>query len=176
MQNILQSFPIFTPSSIQVHSSMFDVPDSQFVSRTTNTLWIQQNKSSNEDVNKILTKRIKNMIEQSLHISQEQEYFANMESDLFQSDNEEIDDCVNSYHEQFALFKRAHSLCSNRIDDHKELYTLLSNFVHSKEINHNDNQQIIEKRKIGNDVIISSNKVVNCTHRSTKRTKALYEK
>ena len=118
-QNSLLSLPIFTPSSIEVHSSMFDVPDSQFVSRTTNTLWIQQNKSSNEDVNKILTKKIKNMIEQSLHISQEQEYFANMESDLFQSDNEESQNCVNSYHEQFALFKRAHSLCSNSMNDHK---------------------------------------------------------
>ena len=118
-QNSLLSFPIFTPSSIELHSSMFDVPDCQFVSRTTNTLWIQQNKSSNEDVNRILTKRIKNMIEQSLHISQEQEYFANMQSNSFQSDDDDINNCVHSYHEQFALFKRAHSLCSNSMNDHK---------------------------------------------------------
>ena len=31
------------------------------------------------------------MIEQSLHISQEQEYFANMQSNSFQSDNEEME-------------------------------------------------------------------------------------
>ena len=166
----LNTYPIFVPDQMSLQSEIFNVSNYQFMSRITKTLWIQANRSRDESVNKLLKKMHNKMIEQSLHLSQEQQDFNINNQDQHSDDND--DQYIADYQEQFALFKRAHSLCRNNFDDHKEFHSLLSCFVQSKEINHNDNDIILSKRKIGDSIIISSNKIDNNKNRSAKRKKA----
>ena len=175
MVNVLKTYPIFIPDQMSSQSEIFNVPNYQFMSRMTKTLWIQANRSRDESVNNLLTKKMHNkMIEQSLHLSQEQQDFNTNDQDHHSDNND--NQYISDYQEQFALFKHAHSLCGNNFDDHKEFHSLLSRFVQSKEIHHNDNDTILSKRKIGDNIIISSNKIVNNKNRSAKRKKASYEK
>ena len=180
ISNSMNSYPVFTPSMQSIHLSMFNVPSHQFLSRTTKSLWIEANKSDDANLNKLLHGKISNMIEHSITLSQEQKHLNDLDNIQFENSNDDSDitdnETVKDYNEQFALFKRAHALCSDNIDDHKEFHSLLTTFVRSKEINHNDNVRILGKRNHGETVMISSNKIVNKKKRSTKRTKAGYEK
>ena len=89
------------------------------------------------------------------------------------------------YKSQHVIFKRAVDLCGNNVKEQRRLYDVLSEFVYSLEINHNDNSKVMAKRNkvfldnnrnSGNNVtIVSSNKVTNKYNRSCKRKKAAYE-
>ena len=62
----------------------------------------------------------------------------------------------------------------------------MTEFVHSMEINHNDNSKIVKKRNLDfaqtnvsdepRHMVVSSSKVVNTQSHSTKRAKNNYEK
>ena len=82
---------------------------------------------------------------------------------------------VTDYTENFALFKRAFQLANKDISKHRELYTLLSNFNIENEINHVDNEIVMNERDVSEKIIISSNKVLNTSKRSMKRKKSGWE-
>ena len=80
-----------------------------------------------------------------------------------------------------------YELCGSNIQSQRRLYDHMTELVHSMEINHSDNANVVSKRNHEyldkndssgnkNTTIVSSNKVVNTYSRSTKRSKHNYEK
>ena len=193
---INQEFPIYRGFSEQsIQTSMFDVPDFQFMSQTTKTLWIENNRSSCPELNKLMTNDNPTILNQTIVLSQSQTQSIsksvqynednnsfNHDNDI-DSDNENIEsdiinpsiDDITDYSENFGLFKRAFDLAGNNVEKHRQLYNYLSNFVIENEINHNDNNDVIANRMHAKTVSISSNKVVNKTNRSNKRKKGCWE-
>ena len=76
------------------------------------------------------------------------------------------------------MFKRTSDLCGNDVEKRKELYAILHNFVCCNDMNNIDNDKILAKKvdaECGGTTLISYSKVINTTHRSTKRTRAFHE-
>ena len=159
--------------------SMFNIPKYQFVSRRTNSLCIDDNKSNNKDLNKLLLIQGDSVIDNSMELYQEQRDFSSVVFDLDDSvgssDHNIEDGNVPDYSEKISLFKRSHQLCINN-QDHEEMYTLLHKFVARKELDNNDNSDVLNNREYVDTVMISSNKIIYKTNPSSKIKKASYEK
>ena len=195
---INQEFPIyrgFSDQSINT-SRMFDVPDFQFMSQTTKTLWIENNRSSCPELHKLMTNHNPTILNQTIVLSQSQTQSITKSiqrnednNDSFHGNNDSVNDDesiefnsinpstdeITDYSENFGLFKRAFDLAGNNVEKHRQLYNYLSNFVIENEINHSDNDDVIANRMHTKTVSISSNKVVNKTNRSNKRKKGCWE-
>ena len=173
------SYPIY---SSYIHydniQAMFPSTKFHFLSKKNNLSWINTFKSNDPSLNRLIQNKNSSFVRTEIHLSQEQQEMNDLWN-VDDDDSDDSDDITNINHPVFtdklAMFKRANDLCGNDVESHKGLYTLLSNFVLTREINHNDNQKILKKRK--NDIVtISSNKVINTQKRSTKRYKSSYEK
>ena len=164
--------------------NMFPSTPFYFLSKTTNLEWVNTFKSNNPELKQLLQNNDSSFLTTVISLSQqEQEYHNSLESeDKVSIDIDDYDDTdvTNINHpiftDKYSMFKRAQDLCGNDVEKHKELYNMLSNFVLTNEINHNDNRRILNKRKNKGIVTISSNKIVNTRKRSTKRMKSCHEK
>ena len=185
------NFPIYKNqfgNTDSINPYLFDGPEYQFMSRNTQILWIEDNKTTNEALNQVLTSSNRDYIEKEINISQEQQRINAMDFDTVQDlsfDHEDNDADSNeesnneeytSYANQLGLLKRARDLCGNDAKKHKEIYDLLGDFVTRNETDHNDNDNVIKKREKGGTIMISSNKVLKSNSGSCKRFKASYEK
>ena len=171
---------------------MFPKSPFYFVCRRTNLSWVKSNKSSYPDIEQLLQSKNHDLVTVDVQMSQEQENICSQtsvdEGIIFDVD---IDDDINTdndcvyyknhpiFTDKMATFKRAEQLCGNDTEKHKELYELLQNFVTTNEMDNNDNNKVFAKKKADGDdstTLISSNKVVNRTHKSNKRMKRSYER
>ena len=176
-----------------VTNQMF--PSSNFVllCRKTNTCWIRQNNTTDPAIKQLIESKDANLVSVNIELSQQQELIHsqsiedNENENSFYLDNDNDNSIeINTYPkdhpiftDKMAMFKRASDLCGNDIDKHKQLYEMLHSFVSSNEIDNCDNDKVLAKRKAhinGGTTIISFNKVLNTTQRSTKRIKACHEK
>ena len=188
---INMSYPIFRGfTDTAILQGLFDVPNFQFMSQTTQSLWIECNSTDDTEIQKLIHqnksadfvgKRIFLSQEQQLVATEEQHnndvesYNLNNDSDSDMNLNIPTESEVTDYTENFALFKRAFQLANKDISKHRELYTLLSNFNIENEINHVDNEIVMNERDVSEKIIISSNKVLNTSKRSMKRKKSGWE-
>ena len=119
---------------------MFNVPTFQFVSRKTHSLWIEDHRTDDPEMKKLLLIKNDNLIDNSMEMSQEQRHFSQFDEDNSIGSYEfEVSDAnFTEYCEKVSLLKRAQDLCVSR-KYHKELYTMLINFVERKETDHSDN-------------------------------------
>ena len=142
-----EQYPIYKGfENMTINTSLFNSPDVQFMSKVTRSLWIQDNATTDEALKQILRQNDANMISKKIELSQEQNTYNDMSFDYSDGDVEENNDVIN-YTEKVGLLKRAHDLCQKDYDKHKELYSLLSNFVTSNEINNKDNDVVMQNRK-----------------------------
>ena len=186
VSNTLQ-YPIYNGfDGISINTTMFNVPDSQFMSQNNRMLWIEQNKTNCPELNALLQTEEVPMINNTIVLSQSQQQHIdndkqiNENNDFIVDDNEDDDlepsnNDIMSFTENNGLFKRAFDLAGNDVDKHRKLYNMLSDFVIENEISHNDNAIVLKKRSNDDVINISSNKIVNTSHRSNKRTKNGWE-
>ena len=197
VSSIHASYPVYKGFQMnKIDDSIFNVPSFQFLSRKTMSLWIEQNRTDDSQINQLLSQKDTEFVSQKVHLSQQQQV-ATGSQQLLASTSDDDDNCsftdnndemsyssdnylpthdeVCDYTENLALFKRAFQLSGNNLNKHKELYTMLSNFVITNEINHNDNETVMNNREKGEKILVSSNKITNTTRKSTKRRKSCWE-
>ena len=186
-----QTYPIYKGfENESIDSSQFEVPDSQFMCQKTLTLWVESNKTNDPHLNRLLAQNSSDMIEQTVVLSQQQQLHISLsqddnamiladdsasESDGSQSHFNPPDEEVMNWNDNVGLLKRGFQLAAGNVDKHRQLYTLLCNFVTENEINHNDNEIVFANRNKDDVITISSNKIVNTKHKSMKRKKARHE-
>ena len=201
------SYPIYDGfKNGKIAKDLFDMPQYQIVSRSNfSKKWIHVNNSSDPELKKLLTYKNDSLYDAVLFSSQTNMTFSqpieekNSDFSLQGSNDDDISDtsdCLIAtstttiYPENFnysthnVVLKRAVDLCGSNVESHKKLYDCLTEFVHSKEINHVDNHSLIKKHHhdyINNNqdtnkpvTVISSNKVVNSNKPSTKRSKSKF--
>lgn len=169
------SFPVFRgPEGMNVTSKLFEVSDFQFFCRKTGIFWHHSNKSSNAELNAVLTQNDPNTIEREINLSQSQNtFFENNDSE----DEEDFNStCLNA--DCYSLFKRAQSLCECDKAKQAELYHVLNNFVKRHEFDHNDNDKVMSHREKDELTTISSNRIIHSNKGGPKlkRLKAAYER
>ena len=205
-------YPQYHDSCIGVKATpeMFGVPDFQIMSRHQfGKTWIHANNSNNPALKELLGYKNDALYNGILFSSQENTKLS--QSILSQPDDSndfelnDVDDNDDNdvplttltepvYPSRFdytthnVILKHAVQLCGSDVNAHRRLYDSLTAFVHSEEINNDDNAAILKKRNYDhiNDkerdtlknavTVVSSNKVVNTRLTSTKRTKAAYER
>ena len=169
------SFPVLRgPEGMNVTSILFDVPDFQFLCRKTGEFWHERNKSTNPELNAVLSRNDPNTIEREINLSQSQNI-------IFQNnDSEDEEDVISTdtNRDCFTIFKRAQSLSECDKTKQAELYNLLNNFVKRHEFDHNDNDKVFSNRKKDELTTISSNRIIHTNKRGPKlkRFKAAYER
>ena len=181
-------FEAFDGKVVTAH--MFPSSNFYFCCRKTNTCWIRQNNTDDSAIKQLIQSKTPDLVSVDVNLSQEQEHIhsqTHLEDDnafdMDQNNDNNDDICAYRkdhpiYTDKMAMFRRASDLCGNDVEKHKELYEMLHGFVSSNEMNNGDNDKILAKRKAENysvPTLISSNKVINTTHRSTKRKKAFHE-
>jgi hypothetical protein len=178
LNNAHQDYPVYKGfNNASISTSMFDVPDSQFMCRKTQMLWIENNASNSIELNQMLTASDTNLVSKDIILSQEQmvlnDFDFQLEYDSETDINYEVE--YTNYTEKVGLLKRAQDLCGKDTEKHKELYDFLTNFVTKNEITNDDNEAALKKRKNGDSITISSNKIVHKGRGTNKRTKNFYE-
>ena len=169
-----------------VTDDMFPSSNFVFLCRQTNIHWIKQNNTTNQAIKQLIQSKTADLVSIDVEVSQEQENVQTYleEGNIFnnEDDNDSFCDFLAYpkdhpiYTDKMAMFRRASDLCGNDVDKHKELYDMLNDFVSKNEMNNCDNDKVLAKRKgNGSGTVISSNKVINTTHKSTKRKRAFYE-
>jgi hypothetical protein len=145
--------------------------------RKTQMLWIENNASNSIELNQMLTASDTNLVSKDIILSQEQmvlnDFDFQLEYDSETDINYEVE--YTNYTVKVGLLKRAQDLCGKDTEKHKELYDFLTNFVTKNEITNDDNEEALKKRKIGDSITISSNKIVHKGRGTNKRTKNFYE-
>ena len=189
------SYPIYKGfEGRRIDNTMFNVPTFQFMTQDTKMLWIAKNDTSDPKLQQLLKQTDTDYVNHRIFLSQEQalsqqlsqqqnnqsndDSFDNQDEDNSDIDSSTSNDNIRmimNFSENNALFKRAFQLANNNEQKHRQLYTLLSNFVIENEINHDDNEEVINNRENGKKVIVSSNKIVNTSKRSNKRKKGSWE-
>ena len=173
-----------------VCTTMFDVPDSQFMCQRTLSLWVESNKTNDPELMELLNRDDHEMISQDVILSQQQnDLIIQSQTDDFQlndNNNNDMesnvesqindDEEVKNWNDNVGLLKRAFQLAGGNVNKHRQLYNCLNNFILEHEINHDDNDEVFANRDKDDVVIISSNRIVNKRHKSMKRKKASYEK
>ena len=183
-----QTYPIYKGSEVsKFNTSTFDVPTFQFMSQNSKMLWIEKNNTNDPQLKLLLNQKDSDFVASRIFLSQEQQKNSNVENNTSTNlndchNNDEESDSVTSntcdfmdYTENHALLKRAFQLANRDELKHEQLYTLLSDFVYENEVNHNDNDNVIDNREQGVKVIVSSNKIINKSRRSNKRKKGSWE-
>lgn len=174
-----------------VTEQMFPSSNFALLCRRTNLCWIKENDTTDVEIKQLIQCQNADFVSVHIELSQEQANIHSQTSIEFDNTFEVEDDENTSpeiatypkdhpiFTDKMAMFRRASDLCGNDVEKHKELYEMLHDFVSSNEMNNCDNEKVLAKRKAhvdGTTTIISSNKVINKTNRSTKRKRAFYER
>ena len=185
-QTATSSYPIYKGfDNRSIQSSMFDVPNSQFMCQKTLSLWVESNNTNDPELQQLLSKNDHEMITQNVILSQQQHnHISQSQNDDYVLDDNNSqsslshiysnicgDDEVTDWNDNIGLLKRAFQLAGCDVNKHRQLYNSINNFIIENEINHNDNDEVLQNRSKDDTVIISSNRIVNKRHKSMKRKK-----